>query len=291
MGNTKIRQMKKVILIFLIGCFNQYVFAGDGWVQPKHKGYFKLNQWWLIADQHFTNTGELDPNQTRATYITSFYGEYGISNKFTAILYFPFFTRSLSYDQKSATTGEIIQEGEAINSVGDTELTIKYGLLQKGPIFLSASYTAGLPLGISDGGSDGSLQTGIGEFYQMLRLDVSTSFKVGGKYPFVSVYGAFNHRTKNYSNEFRYGIKTGVELNRWLLILQAYGVSSFKNVENDFGGGTSIFGNNTEYFTISPEVAYKINDKFGITANIAGAVWGKLILAAPSFSIGIFWTP
>lgn len=283
--------MRKTILSIILICTISLSFAGDGWVQPKNKGYFKLNQWWLAADQHYTNTGELDPNQTRATYITSFYGEYGISNKFTVIMYFPFFTRSLSYDQKSSTTGDIIQEGEAINSVGDTELTIKYGLLQKGPIYLSTSYTLGLPLGISDGGSDGSLQTGIGEFYHMLRLDASTSFKVGSRYPFVSVYGAFNKRTKNYSDEFRYGLKTGVELNKWLLILQAYGVSSLQNIENDFGGGTSIFGNNTEYFTISPEVAYKITDRFGVTANVAGAVWGKLILAAPSYSVGVFWTP
>ena len=284
--------MKKLILTTLIIGFIPTAHAGDGWVQSKKKGYFKLSQWWLIADQHFTNTGELDPNQTRATYITSIYGEYGISDKFTAIVYFPFFTRSLSYDQKSATTGEIIQEGEAINSIGDTELTIKYGLLQKGPVFLAGSYTLGLPLGVLEGGSDGSLQTGIGEFYHMFRLDASTSFKVGTKYPFISLFGAYNQRTKNYSNEFRYGLKTGVELNKWILIVQAYGVSSFKNIENNFGDtGTSIFGNNTEYLSISPEVAYKFNDKFGVTANVAGAVWGRLILASPSFSVGIFWTP
>lgn len=284
--------MRKFILTAILLGFISTSFAGDGWVQPKKKGYFKLNQWWLIADQHFTNTGELDPNQTRATFITSFYGEYGISDRFTAIVYFPFFTRSLSYNQQSATTGEIIQEGESINSVGDTEMTVKYGILQKGPVFLAGSYTLGLPLGIAEGGSDGSLQTGIGEFYHMFRVDASTSFKVGNKYPFVSLFAAYNQRTKNYSNEFRYGLKTGLELNKWILILQAYGVNSFKNIENSFGEtGTSIFGNNTEYVSISPEIAYKITDKFGVTASAAGAVWGRLILAAPAFSVGVFWTP
>ena len=99
-------------------------------------------------------------------------------------------------------------------------------------------------------------------------------------------------RTKNFSNEGRWGVKTGVELNRWLLILQAYGVHSFKNVPNNFGDtGVSIFGNNAEYISISPEVAYRFADNFGITANVAGLVWGRLILAAPSFSVGVFWTP
>lgn len=284
--------MKKTILILSIALFTYSAQAGDGWVQPKNKGYFKLNQWWLLADQHFTNTGELDPNQTRGTFITSFYGEYGVSNKFTAMVYFPFFTRSLSYDVQSGTTGEIIQEGEAINSMGDTELTIKYGLLQKGPVFLTASYTAGLPLGIAQGGSDGSLQTGIGEFYQMFRFDASTSFQLGGKYPFVSVYAGFNQRFKNYSNEYRYGFKTGVELNKWIVIVQMNGVGSFQNVPNDFGStGTTIFGNNTEYLSIAPEAGFKLTEKFGISASVAGAFWGKLILAAPSYSAGIFWTP
>ena len=284
--------MKKIVLSLLFISNIQIAFAGDGWVQEKNKGYFKLNQWWLIANQHFTNTGELDPNQTRATYITSLYGEYGISNKFTAILYFPFFTRSLSYDQKSSTTGDIIQEGEAINSVGDTELTIKYGLIQNDKIALSTSLTLGLPFGISDGGSDGSLQTGIGEFYQMFRLDASKSFTIGNTYPFASIYGAFNHRSKNYSNEFKYGFKAGIELNKWLLIINTFGVSSFKNVENDFGNsGTSIFGNNTEYFSVSPEIAYKFTERIGVTANVAVPIWGKLILASPSYSIGVFWVP
>lgn len=283
--------MKKYIISLILLLSTIGAYAGDGWLQPKKKGYFKLNQWWIISDQHFTSTGELDPNQTRATFVSSLYGEYGISDKFTGIIYFPFFTRSLSYNVQSATTGEIIQEGEAINSVGDTELTIKYGLLQKNPVYLSLSYTLGLPFGVLEGGSDGSLQTGIGEFYHMFRLDASTSFNVGGKYPFVSAYTAYNQRTENYSNEFRFGLKTGVELNKWLLILQANGVISFKNIINEFGSsGTSIFGNNTEYVTIAPEVAYKINDKFGLSGSAAFAAWGRLILAAPSYSVGVFMT-
>ena len=284
--------MKKLTLILSFTLLAFWSQAGDGWLQPKKKGYFKLNQWWIVSDQHFTNTGQLDPNQTRGTFVTSLYGEYGISDKFTGIVYFPFFTRSLSYNQQSGTTGDIIQEGEAINSVGDTEVTIKYGIKQKGKLYLAGSYTLGIPFGVVEGGSDGSLQTGIGEFYHMFRLDASTSFKVGSKYPFLSLYAAYNQRTQNYSNEIRYGVKTGVVLNKWILILQAYGVNSFKNIQDNFGDtGTSIFGNNTEYLTISPEVAFKFNDHFGISANVAGAVWGRLILAAPSYSVGVFWTP
>ncbi|MCG8311320.1 MAG: hypothetical protein MI975_28285 [Cytophagales bacterium] len=284
--------MKKTLLSIILFGTVTLTSAGDGWVQSKKEGYLKLSQWWLVSDKHYTSTGQIDPNQTRATYVTSIYGEYGISDRLTAVLYFPFFTRSLSYDQESATTGEIIQEGEAINSVGDTELTVKYGLLQKGPVFLAGSYSLGIPFGTVEGGSDGSLQTGIGEFYHIFRLDASTSFNIGGKYPFVSVYGAYNQRTKNYSNEFRYGFKTGVELNKWILILQAYGVGSFKNIQNNFNTtGTSIFGNNMEFFTISPEVGFKFNDHFGLSANIGAAIWGRLILAAPSYSVGVFWIP
>ena len=109
-----------IITSFLI-CTQQAV-AGDGWPQKKAEGYFKLSQYWVIADSHYTNTGDIDPNATRGTFVTSLYGEYGITDRWTATLYFPFFVRALQYEQVSGTTGEVLLEGDAVNSIGDTKL-------------------------------------------------------------------------------------------------------------------------------------------------------------------------
>ncbi len=265
--------------------------AGDGWVQPRGSGYFKLSQYWVIADQHYTNTGGIDPNATRGTYITSLYGEYGFTDRFTGVLYFPFFVRALQYEQVSGTTGEVILPGDAINSVGDTQLTIKYGIVQTDKIVFSGSLSVGLPFGNNRGGQDGSLQTGTGEWNQMARLDVSKSFRVGTLDSFASIYSAFNNRTNGFSDEFRYGVKLGLLVDKFSLQVTVDGVRSFKNGDANFNSeGTGLYSNNAEYLAITPEVAYKITDQWGISAAFAGAVSGKLIFARPAYSAGVFFT-
>ena len=267
------------------------LWAGDGWIQKKNQGYFKLSQYWIIADQHYTNTGGIDPNATRATYVTSLYGEYGFSDRLTGILYFPFFVRALQYEQVSGTTGEVILPGEAVNSMGDTQLTIKYGLIQSDKIALSGSVSIGLPFGKNDGGSDGSLQTGTGEWNQMARLDASKSFRVGQVYPFASVYTGFNNRTNGFSDEFRFGGKVGLSLDKFYIQLALDAVESLKNGDPNFNSdGTGLYSNNAEYLALTPEVGYSITERFGISATYSGALSGKLIFAAPAFSVGAFFS-
>ena len=152
--------------------------AGGGWTQPKGGIYLKLSQWWIISNQHYTDAGLIDPNTTSGIFNTSLYGEYGITDRLTAIAYVPFFSRAYMNNVISGTTGELITPGEAINSFGDTNLSIKYALNKKGLIRTAATLTLGLPLGNSAGGSQKNLQTGDGEFNQMLQLDASSSFQI-----------------------------------------------------------------------------------------------------------------
>ncbi len=281
----------KNIFILSLGimvCSNAY--AGGGWAKEKGKGYFKLSEWWVISDQHYTSSGGIDPNGTRAIFNTSLLAEYGITDRVTGILYFPFFSRALLNEQVSATTGDVIAEGDAINALGDTDLSIKYGLIQNKPLVVSVTLTLGLPTGNDSGGRDGSLQTGDGEFNQMLTLDVSRSFAIGDLYPYASVYAAFNNRTNDFSDEFRYGLETGITYGKVTGIIRLFGITSFQNGGNAFNSsGTSIFANNAEFFSFSPEIAYSFSDKFGISINYASAFSGKVIFADPSYSIGAFF--
>ncbi|MCB0495569.1 MAG: hypothetical protein KDC79_05510 [Cyclobacteriaceae bacterium] len=284
--------MKKLLVLILsVLCVNASV-AGGGWPQPKGKGYFKLSQMWIISNQHFTDVGEIDPNATRASYFTNIYGEYGITDRFTGIVYWPFFVRSVAYEQVSGTTGNVIVPGDAINGIGDMDLTIKYGLTPGKRIATSASLLLGLPLGQSTGGYDGTLQTGDGEFNQMIQLDAGTSFKVGNLYPYANVLVAFNNRTGGFSDELRYGIEAGLEYKRFFGVIRLYGIHSFKNGEPNFNTvGTSLFANNVEYLGITPELSYRFSEKWGLTGNVGMAAWGKLILASPTFSVGVYFKP
>lgn len=279
-------------LLFLASMLGQNLYAGGGWPQPKGKGYIKLFQWWVIADQHYTSTGLIDPNTTNGVFNTGVYAEYGLTNRLTGIVYFPFLSRAYFNNTISGTTNELLIPGEAINSIGDVDVSVKYGLITKGPVVLSASLKLGLPLGQSSGGTAGSLQTGDGEFNQQLQLDASSSFKLGKVNAYASVYGGVNNRSNGFSDELHYGLEAGLGFldSRLFLIGRMIGVQSFKNGDATAGSNsTSIFANNSEFLSLGPEVAYQLNDNWGVSASFATAVSGRIIFARPSYSVGVFY--
>lgn len=280
-----------LIVMMCLGITAQ-TLAGGGWTKPKGSGYFKLSQWWIIADQHYTDEGKIDPNVTNGLFNTSIYAEYGLTNRLTGIIYAPLFSRAYFNNQISGTTGELIKEGEAINSFGDTDITLKYGLIQDKKIALSASVLFGLPLGNASGGSEGNLQTGDGEFNQMLRLDASTSFKINELNTFYTIYAGLNNRTEGFSDEFRYGLEAGfLAMNDRLIgVGRLYGIKSLKNGDDlvSSNGGMSVFANNSEFTSVEAELSYKVTDKLGFSASYATAISGRIIFANPSYSVGVF---
>lgn len=283
--------MKKYIFTFIpFFLFITSTFAGGGWPQPKRFGYFKLSEWWLISDQHYTDTGGIDPNATNGLFSTSIYAEYGFTNKLTGIIYAPIYSRALFYNTVSSTTSEITIPGEAINSIGDFDVSLKYGLIE-GPIALSTTLTLGLPLGNDAGGSQKNLQTGDGEFNQMIRVDIGTGFNVGATSAYASAYSGFNNRTNGFSDEFRFGVEAGINLfnNRITAIARLYGIQSFQNGKTGKENNTSIFANNSEHLTFGPEIAYNINENWGVSAGFGTALSGRLIYAATSYTVGVFY--
>ncbi|MEL6720832.1 MAG: hypothetical protein AAFP82_19165, partial [Bacteroidota bacterium] len=159
---------KSFYIIIAISLFSTSIFAGGPWPKKQGTGFYKIAQSWILADQHFTDQGLLDPNTTFGTFTTSIYAEYGLTDRLTGIVYAPLFVRSLFYNTISGTTGDLLQAGEAINATGDVDVALQYGLLMDKAVSLSASVYLGFPTGKATGGSEGNLQTGDGEFNQML---------------------------------------------------------------------------------------------------------------------------
>lgn len=266
------------------------VFAGGGWPQPKGSGYFKLYQWWIIANQHYTDVGQIDPNVTQGIFNTTLYAEYGLTDRFTAVVNFPFFSRSYFNNTVSGTTGEVIEPGEAVNSLGDTDLALQYGLF-RGKVAVSTRLVLGLPLGEDGGGTSGSIQTGDGEFNQMLQLDAGTSFKLGAQNAYANAYVGYNNRLNGFSDEFRFGIEGGISLfeNKLLAIARLFGVESLRNGNAEKGANsTSIFANNTEFLSFSPELNWNLNDRWGVSVGAGYAFSGRIIYANPSYSVGVY---
>ena len=283
--------LKITVFCFLSFFLGNVARAGGPWPQPKNGGYIKISEWWIIANQHYTDAGQIDPNLTNGLFNSSIYAEYGLTDRLTGTLYFPFFSRAYFNNTVSGTTGETLIPGEAINSIGDTDISLKYNLIQ-GSVPISATLTLGIPLGNDGGGSLGTLQTGDGEFNQMLSLDAGTGFQLGSANAYASISAGYNNRTEGFSDEFRFGLEAGIGLfkNRLTAIARLYGTQSLRNgVEGQRENSTSIFANNSEHLTFGPELAFNITDEWGVSAGFGTALSGALIYAATSYNVGVYY--
>ncbi len=276
--------MKKYIVVVFVFIAAQ-TFAGGGWPQPKKSGYFKLSQNFIRSPFFFAPDGSIVDITTIQLFTTSVYGEYGFTNRLTGLIYFPFFVRNTLNEIQYNQSGNTVP-GDAFQSMGDTDIGIKYGLIVNKPIVVSASLIFGLPLGEPVGGSSQILQTGDGEFNQMIKFDASYSL-----YPkpvYVSGYAAFNNRTNGFSDEVRFGGEVGVTLKKFIPILKLNVVQSLYN-GNAEEAQNGIFSNNTEYVSPTLELNYQFTDKTGISCSGGFAFAGKNILAAPNWSLGVYW--
>ncbi|MGK7396496.1 MAG: hypothetical protein ACNS62_18095 [Candidatus Cyclobacteriaceae bacterium M3_2C_046] len=279
--------MKQILFLsILFIMITGQLFAGGGWTPEKGSGFVKLSQSMLLSDQFFSPAGDLVDITTTGIYSSSIYGELGITDRFTVIAYFPFFSRA-TLNRKETPEGELIEEGDHLNSLGDADLTFKYGLIQQKPLVLSASLTLGLPLGTNGGGRTGLLQTGDGEFNQMLTLEASHSF-----YPqnfYLSGLIGFNNRTNNFSDEIRYGLEIGFTPGKFIGVLRFYGVKPLMNGNDELLPINGVFNNNVEFLAVTPEINYMMTEKWGISLSFGGAFYGKNILANPNLVGGLFY--
>ena len=284
--------MKKSIILSLLFVFTCQLFTHAQWLEKKGNGYFKLSAWSLEADQHYTNSGKIDPNATRGVFNLNLYGKYGLSDNWNVIAYIPFFVKSYQNHQVSSVTNETILEGEEHSSFGDMDLGIEYRLFKKSKYAFSATLTLGLPSGDSKGGSDGSYQTGDGEFNQELRFNAGTSFSLFKQSFYGKGYLGLNNKTENFSDEIRAGLETGTSFvgRKLLLLIRSTIVKSLKNGSlNASNSSGSIFANNVEFISVGGEVAWKFSKKLGVSFGYEGAISGKVIYAAPSYSGGVFY--
>ena len=266
-----------VIPIMLLAPF--LLTAGGGWTKDKGTAYYKVSHWWVDATKQFNLDGTSSAIPPEGIFRTSLFAEYGITNQLTGIINLPF--------SKSAN------DTESISGIGDTDIALKYQLNKPGSKFvLAGTVLFGLPFGNSGGGVDGTLQTGDGEFNQLVQLDLSRSFAVGPVNAYANVYLGFNNRSNNFSDEFRSGGELGASFIKgkvWV-IARLDMIESLQNgtKSTSANDGATIFANNTEYVASTYEVAVYATKKIGISASYATVFDASLIFASPSYSLGFF---
>lgn len=283
----------KLVTVMLI-FFSISVFAGGGWPKKKGSAYIKVAGWWIDSNEFYNGNGDNSKAIVNSgLFNVNVYAEYGITDRLTAIAYVPFFSRS--YQDREVDQDGIVSDqrpGGDINTFGDSEIGLKYGLYKNDYISLAGSVILGLPLG--DDGSDEelSLATGDGEFNQIVRADLGVSlFNSPNASIYGNVYAGFNNRTEGFSDEFRGGLELGLGLfNKKLFIVGKLDtIESFENGDDiESSGSGSIFANNTEVVNLTAEVSYYLTKKIGISGSIASPLSGKNVYADPAYSVGLF---
>jgi hypothetical protein len=279
-------------LVFFLCFFSQQAIAGCGWTPEKKKGFFKLSQYMIKANSHYTDNGETDPNLTIAFYNTSFYGEIGITDRWAIISNLSLFARNLHNEQVSGTTGEVVMPGEAINGFGDMDLAVKYSIVKKEKVAFAGSFLIGIPSGKTGKGELEILQLGDGEFNQQIRFDVSNPFSIGRASMYSNIYAGFNNRTKGFSEEFKWGVEMGAGLIKQHLWITGKidGSQSFRNGKSSSEGNSmSVFANNAEYISYSIQTSARVYKGFGFSFNYSSAFYARIILASPTYTVGVFY--
>ena len=275
--------MQKLLLtnIFILTIFTS-TFAGGGWTQKKGEGYFKLNESFIRADEYYGNSGNSDEITTFSLYTTSLYAEYGFTDKLTAFTYIPFLMRPLLNNTVSNQTGNQVLEGDEYTGIGDFDLGVDYSIYNQNNIAISGRVQLGLPIGNTEGGKTKLLQTGDGEFNQLFQLNAG--------YGFGSVYFGYNNRTKDFSDELRYGAEVFLSRNKVYTAIKYQGIKSLENGSDTPAASSGIFSNNLEYDILGFEAGYQAYKNFGVSTGVFLAPFsGRNILDAPNFNLGIYY--
>lgn len=255
---------------------------GGGWVAGKGHGYAQIGERVIYAKHFYELDGSVSNITTTGVYITEFYGELGLGSNLELSLHAPLFFR-IALNSVRYQTSNRVQPGDQVNSMGDITIGLKYALIKNKPFVLSTSLVLGIPSGVTNGGDTQLLQTGDGEFNQMIRLDAGYSF-----HPFyLTADIGFNNRTNGFSDEIRANFEIGMTYKKWIAMIKAGTVQSLNNgTASETANG--LFSNNIEYITFGPALAYMITKKFGVNAGVGFAVAGQNVLADPAYNAGLF---
>jgi hypothetical protein len=151
--------------------------AQSAWTRSKHSGFVRLGISSLNTSSFYTPLGNKLKSAKYSDVTASFYGEYGVTDNLTGMLYFPFLRH-----HSLETTDSVTRPGDAI--VG-----FKYRFL-RGATPLAVAVDFGIPTGEQrglvaiKGVPDGSfrLPTGDGEFNTRLSLYASRAFREGSTF-------------------------------------------------------------------------------------------------------------
>jgi hypothetical protein len=284
-------KIEKSIVFLLLSCIAMGAFAQSGWTRKKNTYFVKTSFNLFSSSEYYTPDGEKLKTTQFNQQSFNLYGEYGISDKLTAIVHFPMLKLN-SYDNTETASG-----------IGDLKIEWKYALLRKN-IPLTLAVAPEFPTGSKNNYVKNlqsnlgfieqiNLPTGDGEFNVWSTLAASHSFHPLPIY--ISLSTAYNFRTQYNGFTFRDQVKFNFEAGYKLLdkIWLNGTLSAQTSVGKSNGTTDFIRGEGTEFTAFGFGAAYEVVKHWSISLQ----TWGytdlvfdrKNIYSAPTYSIGVFY--
>ena len=268
-----IRILSLMILLPVLGA------AQAGWTRPKGTGYARFTIGTIGSSSFFTPLGDVISSAQYRDVSASFYGEYGITNDWTAVVYFPFLR-----NHRLETTSSLTNAGDAM--VGFRRRLVR----GRTPVALAVDF--GLPTGDAQGRvsirdlPDGEfrLPTGDGEFNTRVSLFASRASREAK--PRVGGGGGKTTRPRVSPDESFFWVGGGRRISPAVSIsgtLAGLAPARAANFSRAVGFGV---GEGVEFVTVGGEAQYRITKRHSVSAGYYKPLRGKNLLAGGSLVFG-----
>ncbi|WP_299320690.1 hypothetical protein [uncultured Maribacter sp.] len=262
--------------------------AQSGWTREAKGLYVQASVMNFSSNDYYTTEGRLaDQGSDFNTSGLLIYGEYGVTDRLTAVLDLPL-VRLNSF----STT-------ETVGGVGNIQLGAKYKLLKSFPL----SFQVALDIPTNDGTNFAqskepnafgefdviNLPVSDGEFNVWTTLAASHSFGDGKTY--ASAFSSLNFRTEGFSNQLQAGVEAGHLFFDKLYLIGKLKIQERLSSENNVQSGSFLFGEGTTFTSFGFTSMYKLSDHFNLVAqysDYAGfLVDRKNVYDGGTFSLGL----
>ncbi|WP_299796617.1 hypothetical protein [uncultured Maribacter sp.] len=281
--------LKNKYILFACCCLLTYCLqAQSGWTREAKGLYVQASIMNFSSNDYYTTEGRLaDQGSDFNTSGLLIYGEYGVTDRLTAVLDLPL-VRLNSF----STT-------ETVGGVGNIQLGAKYKLLKSFPLSLQVA----LDIPTNDGTNFAqskepnafgefdviNLPVSDGEFNVWTTLAASHGFKNGKTY--ASAFSSVNFRTEDFSNQFQAGVEVGHLFFDKLYLIGKLKIQERLSSENNVQSGSFLFGEGTTFTSFGFTSMYKLSDHFNLVAqysDYAGfLVDRKNVYDGGTFSLGL----
>lgn len=273
---TSVRKMLVIASTVATVSFSQSSFAG-AWVAEKGGGYTKLSYNSYSADEFEGDSPDF--GEFKSSNVT-YYGEYGLGNNFA--IYGSIAFQQL--DQSDASGVETISKG-----LGDLDLGVRYQW-QAEPFVLSTSLLVKLPYLYDE---DDALPRGNGQEDVEFKVLIGKSLH---PYGYFGVEAGYRLRTDAPSDEYRYLIEYGIDLNENVYFrTKLDGIQSANNADLIEDGNAEI-GNLTllpEFdlgkveLTLGYNFGQLAKERWGLEFTYTKEIYGESTLQGETLSLGL----